>query len=191
MAQLSHSYPGQSSLAHLHYSWTPHPPSNYHWTPRTEPYAIASCHPLEELEAPNHGRNGAQNSLAILTRVWQCFPPNICVYFWHVFFFFCSHTPIRERKKKKANKWLWTYQTVREQGENGCLWVTPMVLPRFLTSSGSVSFYLPGSSLFFDVSSQLLSFLLLLHQPLHSCLELLLRERNNTRVKLWAFSSSE
>lgn len=43
-----------------------------------------------------------------------------------------------------------------------------------------VSSYLPGNSLFSDVSLQLLGFLLLLPQPLQRCLELLLWERNHT-----------
>ena len=55
----------------------------------------------------------------------------------------------------------------------------PKVLPRYLTPSGSVSSYLTGSNLFSEVRLQLLSFLLLLLQPLQSCLEFLLLRKES------------
>ena len=55
-------------------------------------------------------------------------------------------------------------------------------------SSGTVCSYLPGSPLFSDVSTQFLSFLLLLPQSVQRFLELLLWERNHNTVKLWVFS---
>lgn len=48
-----------------------------------------------------------------------------------------------------------------------------------LTPSGSVSSYLPGSNLFSEVRLQLLSFLLLLLQPLQSCLEFFLLRKES------------
>lgn len=55
--------------------------------------------------------------------------------------------------------------------------------------SERVSSYLPGSSLFSDVSFQLLNFLLLCLQPLQSSLELLLWGKSHIKVNLWVFSA--